>query len=68
MSRQGRREVMGTLITDDVLDAFAVVGEPGEVPREMLRRFGKFTDRMSASFPVSDDERRRQIIRALRAG
>jgi len=68
MSKQGRWKEMGTLITDDIVDAFAVVGEPGEIAPEMLRRYGAFTDRTSASFPVSDDEQRHQIIRALRAG
>ena len=68
MSKQGRWQEMGTLITDDVLDAFAVVGEPAEIAPEMLRRYGSFTDRTSASFPVSDDEQRAGIIRTLRAG
>ncbi|MFU8815735.1 MAG: TIGR03617 family F420-dependent LLM class oxidoreductase [Pseudomonadales bacterium] len=68
MSKQGRWKEMGTLITDEIVDAFAVVGEPGQIAPEMLRRYGAFTDRTSASFPVSDDAQRDQIIRALRAG
>jgi len=68
MSKQGRWQEMGTLIGDDVLDAFAVVGEPGEIAPQMLRRYGGFTDRTSASFPVADDAQRRDIIRTLRAG
>jgi probable F420-dependent oxidoreductase len=68
MSKQGRWKEMGTLITDDILAAFAVVGEPGEIAPEMLRRYGSFTDRTSASFPVSDEAQRDQIIRTLRAG
>jgi probable F420-dependent oxidoreductase len=68
MSKQGRWKEMGALITDDVLEAFAVVGEPDAIAPEMLRRYGSFTDRTSASFPVSDDRQRDQIIRTLRAG
>jgi len=68
MSKQGRWQEMGTLITDDVLGAFAVVGEPSSIAPEMLRRYGRFTDRTSASFPVSDARQREEIIRALRAG
>jgi len=68
MSKQGLWQEMGTLIGDDVLDAFAVVGEPGAIAPEMLRRYGSFTDRTSASFPVSDDAQRQDIIRTLRAG
>ena len=68
MSKQGRWKEMGTLITDEIVNAFAVVGEPAEVAPEMLRRYGAFTDRTSASFPVSDEGQRAGIVRALRAG
>lgn len=68
MSKQGRWEEMGTLITDNIVKEFAVVGEPGAIAPEMLRRYGAFTDRTSASFPVADEEQRGAIIAALRAG
>ncbi len=68
MSKQGRWKEMGTLISDEILGAFAVVGEPDQIAPEMLRRYGAFTDRTSASFPVSDDAQRDAIIRTLRAG
>jgi probable F420-dependent oxidoreductase len=68
MSKQGRWKEMGDLISDDVLAAFAVVGEPRDVAPEMLRRYGAFTDRTSASFPVSDAAERTAIIQALQAG
>lgn len=68
MSKQGRWQAMGDLISDDVLDAFAVVGEPKDIAPEMLRRYGSFTDRTSASFPVPDAAARQAIIRALQAG
>jgi len=68
MSKQGRWKEMGTLISDEVLDAFAVVGEPEKIAPEMLRRYAAFTNRTSATFPVSDADQRRSIIAALRAG
>jgi probable F420-dependent oxidoreductase len=68
MSKQGRWQEMGTLITDDILDAFGVVGEPSDIAAEMLARYGSFTDRTSASFPVADDAERQAIIARLRAG
>ena len=68
MSKQGRWNEMGELIEDDVLNAFAVVGEPREVPGEMLRRYGAFTDRTSATFDAADDAERADIIATLRAG
>lgn len=68
MSKQGRWQEMGTLITDDILAEFAVVGEPKEIAPQMLKRYGDFADRTSASFPVSDDQQRQEIIASLRAG
>ena len=68
MSKQGRWQEMGTLITDDILSEFAVVGEPGDIAGAMLSRYGDIVDRTSASFPVSDDAQRAEIIAALRAG
>jgi hypothetical protein len=68
MSKQGRWKEMGTLITDDMINAFGVMGEPEEIAPEMLRRYGGYVDRTSASFPVSNEEQRAAIIEALRAG
>ena len=68
MSKQGRWREMGELIGDDVLAAFAVVGEPRDVATEMLNRYGSFTDRTSASFDSIEDTERADIIATLRAG
>jgi len=68
MSKQGRWQEMGTLIGDDLLNAFGVMGEPRDIAPQMLARYGKFVDRTSASFPVSDADERRKIIATLRAG
>ena len=68
MSKQGRWQEMGTLIGDDLLNAFGVMGEPKDIAPQMLARYGKFVDRTSASFPVSDADERRKIIATLRAG
>ena len=68
MSKQGRWQEMGTLVTDDILEAFGVVGEPGGIAAEMLSRYGSFTDRTSASFAVADETQRQAIIAELRGG
>ena len=68
MSKQGRWQEMGTLITDEMLNEFGVMGEPDQIAPQMLSRYGSLIDRTSASFPVSDDEERAKIIQALRAG
>ncbi len=68
MSKQGRWQEMGTLVTDEMLSEFGVIGEPGNIASQILARYGKFIDRTSASFPVSNDEERGKIIAELRAG
>ena len=68
MSKQGRWKEMGTLVTDEMLNEFGVMGEPDQIAPQMLERYGALIDRTSASFPVSDDEERAKIIQALRAG
>ena len=68
MSKQGRWVDMGALITDDILQEFGVMGEPETIAGQMIERYGSFVDRTSASFPISDDEQRAEIITALRAG
>lgn len=47
LSKQGRWEDMGRLIDDEILDAFAVVGEPDRIPALILQRFAGLVDRLS---------------------
>ena len=68
MSLQGRWQEMGTIIDDDVLDAFAVVAEPGAVAAELLRRYGDVMTRMSLYTPYAlDPAVTAQIVAELRA-
>ncbi len=68
MSKQGRWQEMGTLITDDVLKEFAVVGEPKDIAPEIVRRYGDFTDRTAGGFAFGDADLRKKMIATLRAG
>ena len=68
MSKQGRWVEMGSLITDDILQEFGVMGAPETIAGQMIERYGSFVDRTSASFPISDDKQRAEVIAALRAG
>jgi probable F420-dependent oxidoreductase len=51
LSKQGEWEEMGTLISDDVLDAFAVRGEPEDIPKLILDRYGDVMDRVTFYTP-----------------
>ena len=40
MARAGRWREMGALVSDEMLDEYAVVGTPEEIPRRLAARFG----------------------------
>ncbi|MEE3182707.1 MAG: LLM class flavin-dependent oxidoreductase, partial [Pseudomonadota bacterium] len=57
LNRQRRRNEMSRLISDEVLETLAIVGDPRSVVEQMLRRFGGLIDRTGFSVPnISDDE------------
>ena len=62
MSKQGRWMEMGSLIGDELLDAFAVSGEPASIAAQIKARYGDVVDRTSAaSGGIPVDEQRRLI-------
>jgi probable F420-dependent oxidoreductase len=68
LSLQGRWQEMGTIIDDDVLHAFAVVAEPGQVAAELMRRYGDIMTRMTLYTPYAIDPAvTEQIAAGLRA-
>jgi hypothetical protein len=56
---------MGKLINDDVLDAFAIVGGPADVPKEVEARYGGQADRIS--FGISRSNGASDVVEKLRA-
>jgi probable F420-dependent oxidoreductase len=68
LSKQGRWDDMAGLIDADMVDAFAVVGEPDEIAGKLTARFGDLFDRVSFYAPVTeDDDALRAVIRSLQA-
>lgn len=68
LSKQGRWGEMTALVDDEILRAFAVVGEPDEVAPELLRRYKGVVDRISFYMPgVADAGRWTKIVEALQA-
>jgi probable F420-dependent oxidoreductase len=55
LSRTGQWDEMAGLIDDDVLAAFAIVGEPDRVAPELLRRYGDIMTRMTLYTPYPAD-------------
>ena len=55
MSTRGRWQEMGPLVDDEVLDTFAVVGEPAEVARKIGERYRGVLTRASLSLAKDAD-------------
>src|SRR5438874_5354402 len=69
LSKQGEWAQMGTLIDDDVAAAFAVIGEPEEIPKLFLERYGDVIDRVTFYTPyTSDHERWRAVLAGFKTG
>jgi probable F420-dependent oxidoreductase len=68
LSKQGEWEKMGTLIDDDILNTFAVVGGPEQIAPEITKRYGDIIERISFYAPYdSDPERWQDVMEALKA-
>ncbi len=68
LSKQGQWVEMGNLITDEILETFAVVGPPETVAPELHRRYGDVIERISFYAPYkSDPERWSRVLADLKA-
>jgi probable F420-dependent oxidoreductase len=65
MSKQGRWEEMGHLITDDILKEFAVIGAASTIAGQIKSRYGDLIDRTSAAYANIAKEDRQNIIKEL---
>jgi probable F420-dependent oxidoreductase len=69
MSKAGKWVEMGQLIDDEILNTFAVVGEPEAVGPELKRRYDDVIQRISFYAPYkSAPERWAPVMAALQAG
>ena len=63
LSKQGQWVEMGDLITDDILEAFAVIAAPEDIPKALLARYGDLVDRLSFYAPYqSDPDRWKEVL------
>jgi probable F420-dependent oxidoreductase len=68
LSKQGKWTEMGQLIDDEILDAFAVCGEPDEIPTKLAKRYGDVCDRVSFNLGRYQDSDRIAEARKILAG
>jgi probable F420-dependent oxidoreductase len=55
LSKKGQWVEMGELISDEILETFAVVAAPEDIPKALLARFGDLVDRLSFYAPYQSD-------------
>jgi hypothetical protein len=68
LSKQGKWVEMGTLIDDEILNTFAVVGEPETIGPELHTRYGDVIQRISFYAPYqSNPDRWAQVLADVKA-
>ena len=67
LSKRGEWDAMGEEITDDILEAFAVVAEPSQVAGALKARWGGLVDRVLCTFDFVAEEERAHYLEELRA-
>ncbi len=54
LSREGKWAEMAALVDDEILHTFAIVGEPGQVARQLVERFDGRVERVSPVIYAAD--------------
>ena len=67
LSKMGNWDEMGSLITDEILDEFAIVRELDQVVDKFKSRYSSLVDRTMGSLPARDDEHAKELLRNLSA-
>jgi len=68
LSLEGKWQEMASLITDDILREFAVIGAPDEIAPQIKERWGGIVTTVSLAFPGRmglDDEVVRTLVRSI---
>ncbi len=65
MSKRGEWTAMGDLITDEMLNHFAVVGEPDKIVPMIKERYTGLVDRISINFTFAPIDQRPALIKEL---
>lgn len=68
LSKRGEWVEMGKLVTDEILDAFAVSGKPEELPGIVAARYGDLVDRLAFYAPYrTEPERWAEVVAAFKS-
>lgn len=68
MTKQGRWDEIASVVPDEVVEEFTVIGSPSEVGRTVVARYGDLYDRLTFNLPYPHDpEVKGDLVRAVRA-
>ena len=65
LSLEGKWEEMGALVPDEMLEAFAIIGEYDEIPGMFKERYGGLVDEMHFSIQTANDAEQAQLRRIV---
>ncbi|CAI8006724.1 Uncharacterized protein Mb1395 [Geodia barretti] len=65
LSLEGKWEEMGALVPDEMLDAFAIIGEYDEIPGMFKERYGGLVDEMHFSIQTTNNAEYAQLRRIV---
>ena len=66
LSKRGEWDAMGDRITDDILNEFAIVAEPNDVPKRVKARCGDILDRFICMMELPDVEKQAEFVQELK--
>ena len=66
LSLEGKWDEMSGLVSDEMLDAFAIIGEYDEIPGKFKERYGGLVDEMHFSIQTPTDAEQTQLRRIVR--
>ncbi len=58
MTKRGEWDKLGEMVSDEVLETFAIIGTPEEAVAEIKRRYGDIATRIQLAMPADRDEQR----------
>lgn len=67
MTRENRWDDLWQPITDEMIDTYAIVGEPHEIAPKIKHRFGDFVDTIQCNLELEDEEVQYNIVKAIEA-
>jgi len=65
MTKEGRWDELGDLVTDEMVDTYTIRGEPHEIAPKIKARFGDFVDTLQSNLELEDEEVQYNIIKAV---